>query len=69
MEGSTRTTDPKQPPSRRKRSYAEDVNEAPKMTEEEPVDVEHNLPLDPEDNPSIEGIEPAVPSTPPVFEE
>lgn len=56
-------------PKRRRRhySYDESVNEAAKLINDEPVDVEHEVPA--EENPSEQGVEPQDKSSSPPFEE
>ncbi len=56
------------PRERRKRgSYAEQTDEAPNLLEDEPVEVERELPS--EDNSPIERTEPHGRPPPPLFEE
>ena len=62
--------DPKRGPRRGRRnrsSYAEQTDEAPRLLEDEPVEVERELPS--EDNSPIERSEPHKRPPPPLFEE
>ena len=56
---------PRQP--NRRRSYSEQTDEAPKLLENEPVEVERELPA--EDNSPVERSEPSRRPPPPLFEE
>lgn len=58
-----------EPPRQRGRrsSYSEQTDEAPKLLEEEPVEVERELPA--EDNSPVERNEPHHRPPPPLFEE
>jgi hypothetical protein len=62
--------DPKREPPlerRKRRSYAEQTDEAPRLLEDEPVEVERELPS--EDNSPIERTEPHSRPPPPLFED
>lgn len=48
-------------------SYSEGADEAPKLIDEEPVEIEESIPA--EKRSSIEGVEPEDENTPPLFEE
>jgi len=56
-------------PKRRDRhySYEEDVDEAPRLIDDEPVEVEHEVPV--EDRRPIENIDKEDKPEPPIFEE
>ena len=54
-------------PGSRRGSYSEQTNEAPKLLEDEPVEVERELPL--EENQPVEHTEPHHRPPPPLFEE
>lgn len=56
------TDGPKRPPT-----YAEDVDEAPKLLEEEPVDIEESNPAGQRD--SVQSVPPEKEKAPPLFEE
>ena len=56
---------PRQP--NRRGSYSEQTDEAPKLLESEPVEVERELPA--EDNSPVERTEPHRRPPPPLFEE
>lgn len=56
---------PRQPKGRS--SYSEQTDEAPKLLEDEPVEIERELPV--EDNSPIESTEPHRRPPPPLFEE
>ena len=55
------------PPRKRRGSYSEQTDEAPKLLEDEPVEVERELPA--EDNAPIERTEPHQRPPSPLFEE
>ena len=59
----------REPPreQRKRRSYSEQTDEAPKLLEDEPVEVERELPA--EDNLPIERTEPHSRPPPPLFED
>jgi hypothetical protein len=59
----------REPPRRRgkRNAYAEQVNEAVKLLESEPVDVERELPAG--DNSSVERAEPDLRPPSPLFED
>jgi hypothetical protein len=58
----------REPPRQRNRSsYSEQTDEAPKLLEDEPVEVERELPA--EDNSPIERSEPHGRPPPPLFED
>jgi hypothetical protein len=62
--------DPSREPPRRRRkrsSYAEQTDEAPKLLEDEPVEVERELPA--EDNSPVERTEPRGRPPSPLFED
>ena len=48
-------------------SYDDNVNEPAKLIDDEPVEIEHEVPV--EDKQPIENIEKEDPSEPPIFEE
>ena len=52
---------------RRPFSYSEDADEAPKVLDEEPVDVEKSTPA--EKRSSVESVEPEDDNAPPAFEQ
>ena len=54
-------------PGSRRGSYSEQTNEAPKLLEDEPVEVERELPL--EENPPVERTEPHHRPPSPLFED
>ena len=54
-------------PGNRRRSYSEQADEAPKLLEHEPVEIERELPA--EDNSPVERIENDRRDRPPLFEE
>ena len=59
----------REPPRRRNKrsSYSEQADEAPKLLEDEPVEVERELPA--EDNLSVERAEPRSRPPSPMFED
>jgi hypothetical protein len=59
----------REPPrdGRKRKSYSEQTDEAPKLLEDEPVEVERELPA--EDNSPIERTEPHSRPPPPLFED
>jgi len=69
MPVSTGTRSDRGPPRPRNRrgSYSEQTDEAPKLLEDEPVEVERELPA--EDNSQIERTEPHQRPQSPLFEE
>lgn len=70
MRQSSGGADPNREPPRRRgkrNSYAEQADEAPKLLESEPVEVERELPA--EDNSPIERAEPHLRPPSPLFED
>jgi len=59
----------REPPRKRNKrsSYSEQADEAPKLLEDEPVEVERELPA--EENSPVERIEPHVRPPSPLFED
>lgn len=64
--GPVSNSEPPRPRGRRS-SYSEQTDEAPKLLEDEPVEVERELPA--EDNSPVERNEPHHRPPPPLFEE
>ena len=60
-------SDSEAPRQRNRRSYSEQTDEARKLLEDEPVEIERELPA--EDNSPIERTEPHHRPPPPLFEE
>ncbi len=56
-----------EPPRDKRNSYADQTNEAPKLLEDEPTEVERELPA--EDNSPIEGTEPHGRPPSPLYED
>ena len=67
MFASTGPDSKREPPRQQRRSYSEQTDEARKLLEDEPVEMERELPA--EDNTPIERTEPLHRPSPPLFEE
>ena len=69
MRQSNNTDSRREPPRERTKrsSYSEQADEAPKLLESEPVEVERELPA--EENSPVERIEPHVRPPSPLFED
>jgi hypothetical protein len=57
------------PPRERRPQPREQTDEAPGLIEKEQVDVEREIPIEDEDNESVERGEPRDQSDPPLFED
>lgn len=65
MQTKSRMTGPKQPDKRR--AYNENVDEPPKLVNDEAVEIEREIPAQP--NESVESAEDNAPPLPPAFDE